>query len=60
LRALASEKENFALIDNVLYLFAPDGVGRSKLAEKLPRFLPQRYTARNLNSIKAIFEMMRG
>jgi uncharacterized protein (DUF1697 family) len=60
LRALASEKEDFALIGNVLYLFAPDGIGRSKLAEKLPRFLPHRYTARNLNSITAIFEMMRG
>jgi uncharacterized protein (DUF1697 family) len=57
-RALASETEDFALIDNVLYLFAPDGVGRSKLAEKLPGFVPQRYTARNFNSINAIFEMM--
>jgi uncharacterized protein (DUF1697 family) len=57
LRALASETEDFALIGNVLYLFAPDGIGRSKLAEKLPRFLPHRYTARNFNSIKAIVEM---
>jgi uncharacterized protein (DUF1697 family) len=60
LRSLAIETEDFALTGNVLYLFAPDGVGRSKLAENLPRFLPHRYTARNFNSINAIFEMMGG
>jgi uncharacterized protein (DUF1697 family) len=58
LRSLAIGTEDFALTGNVLYLFAPEGVGRSKLAENLPRFLPHRYTARNLNSVEAIFELM--
>lgn len=54
---LAIESEEFALKDGLFYLFAPEGVGRSKLAEKLPKYLPKRHTARNLNSVKAILDL---
>lgn len=57
---LAKENEEFALKGDVFYLFAPDGVGQSKLAEKLPKYLPKRYTARNLNSVQAILELAAG
>jgi uncharacterized protein (DUF1697 family) len=55
MRALATPTEDFAMVGDVFYLFAPDGIGRSKLAEKLP--LPKRNTARNLNSIQAILAL---
>lgn len=57
LRDLAVDGEDFALIGDVLYLYARDGVGRSKLAEKLPRYLPLRHSARNLNSVQAILAL---
>lgn len=59
LRALATETEDFALIGNVFYLFAPDGIGRSKLVEKMGPYFPKRITARNLNSVQAISDLMR-
>lgn len=58
LRALATETEDFALIGDVFYLFAPDGIGRSKLAEKMGPYFPRRMTARNLNSARAILDLM--
>jgi uncharacterized protein (DUF1697 family) len=58
LRALASDREEFVLLGDVLYLYAPDGIGRSKLAEKLPKYLPKRFTARNGNSVNAMYAMM--
>ncbi len=60
LRALAIESEDFALIGNVFYLFAPEGIGRSKLAEKMGPLFPKRMTARNLNSVNAIMALMAG
>lgn len=59
LRALATETEDFALIGDVFYLFAPDGIGRSKLAEKMGPYFPRRMTARNLNSARAILDLMK-
>lgn len=57
IRSLAIEGEDVALTPGILYLFARDGIGRSKLAEKLPRHLPARHTARNLNSVQAILAL---
>lgn len=54
---LAIDSEAFTLKDGIFYLYAPEGIGRSKLAEKLPRYLPKRHTARNLNSVKAILDL---
>ncbi|MBD0747913.1 DUF1697 domain-containing protein [Streptomyces sp. CBMA152] len=54
--------EEFRLGDQVLYLYAPDGLGRSKLAEALSK--PSRLkgidaTSRNWNTLKALVEMTR-
>ena len=57
LHALAVESEDFALIGDIFYLFAPDGIGRSRLVEKMSPYFPKRMTARNLNSVKAILEL---
>lgn len=57
LKDLATKTEQFALKGDLLYLYAPDGVGNSKLAEKLPKYLPKRYTARNLNSVRAVLDL---
>lgn len=54
LRELAVASEDFALIGRVFYLFAPEGIGRSRLAEKMEPYFPRRMTARNLNSVAAI------
>lgn len=59
IRALAVDGEDAALRRGVVYLYAPNGIGRSKLAEKLPRFLPVRHSARNLNSVQAILALAR-
>jgi uncharacterized protein (DUF1697 family) len=57
LRTLAVPSEDFALLGDVFYLFAPDGIGRSKLVEKMGPYFPKRMTARNLNSVRAILEL---
>lgn len=52
--------DTFRLGDRVLYLYAPDGIGRSKLAEALakPALLKGiDATARNWNTVKALVEM---
>lgn len=61
LRTLLVEGEDFTVMqqaaDSLCYLFARDGIGRSRLAEKLPRQLPKRHTARNLNTIEAMIAL---
>ena len=54
LRELATQGEEFAFIERVLYVHTPNGFGRSKLVERLPRFIGTDTTARNYRSIKAI------
>ncbi|MDX2679808.1 DUF1697 domain-containing protein [Streptomyces sp. NY05-11A] len=54
--------EEFRLGDRVLYLYAPDGLGRSKLAEQLsrPRLTKGLIaTARNWNTVVKLVEMTR-
>lgn len=59
IRALTVDGEGVALTPGLVYLYARDGIGRSKLAEKLPRYLPARHSARNLNSVQAILALAR-
>ena len=54
LRELATRGEEFVLTEGVLYLHTPNGFGRSKLVERLHRFIGTETTARNLRSVKAI------
>ncbi len=49
--------EAFTLTDRVFYLHAPDGIGRSKLAEKAEKCLGVAATARNFRSVTSIAEL---
>ncbi|KIF70982.1 hypothetical protein HY68_24120 [Streptomyces sp. AcH 505] len=55
--------EEFRLGDRALYLYAPNGVGRSKLAEALARpalFKGLVATSRNWNTVAKLVELTRG
>ena len=58
LEALKSESEEFLIKDKVFYLHAPDGIGRSKLAANAERHLGAVATARNLNTVNKLVEML--
>ncbi|WP_369212463.1 DUF1697 domain-containing protein [Streptomyces flavofungini] len=54
--------EEFRLGDRALYLYAPDGLGRSKLAEKLSKPAVNKgiiATSRNWNTVTQLVEMTR-
>lgn len=58
LDGLKAPSEAYQLIDKVFYLYAPDGIGRSKLAEKMGRtFKGVTMTGRNLNTINKLLGM---
>jgi uncharacterized protein (DUF1697 family) len=54
-----SNSEEFNLNKNIFYLYAPDGVGRSKLAAKIEQALGVPVTARNWNTISKLIAMVR-
>lgn len=58
LEALRAPSERFELIGQVFYLFAPDGVGRSKLAAKREKVLGVPMTDRNWNTVSKIRSML--
>ena len=55
---LAAETESFEIAARAFNLHAPDGIGRSKLAEKVERLLGVPATARNLNTCRKLLEML--
>jgi len=57
LESLKSDSERFRLIDNVFYLHAPEGVGRSKLAARAEKLLGVPMTDRNWRTVCKIREM---
>ncbi|HKZ79306.1 MAG TPA: DUF1697 domain-containing protein [Pyrinomonadaceae bacterium] len=57
LESLKSDSERFRLIGRVFYLYAPDGVGRSKLAAQAERLLGVPMTDRNWRTVCAIWKM---
>ncbi len=60
LKALAEAKaptEQYKLVDRVLYLYAPDGIGRSKLAAKAEKHLGVVTTTRNYNTVEKLLSM---
>ncbi|MAM60192.1 DUF1697 domain-containing protein [Maritimibacter sp. UBA3975] len=59
LKRLAKESERFALDGLFFHLDAPEGIGRSKLAERVERALGVATTARNLNTVAKLVEMVR-
>ncbi|MFE5791878.1 DUF1697 domain-containing protein [Streptomyces sp. NPDC056503] len=59
----AHRPESFALGDRVMYLYTPDGLGRSKLAEAVLRPSLNKglvATARNWNTVRKLVEMTAG
>jgi uncharacterized protein (DUF1697 family) len=58
LEAIKAESERYRLINNVFYLHAPDGIGRSKLAAKVERVLGVSTTARNWRTVSQIMTMV--
>jgi uncharacterized protein (DUF1697 family) len=58
LEALRTGSEAFALKGKVFYLYTPDGIGRSKLAERSGRFLGvESGTARNWRTVTTLLGM---
>lgn len=57
LEALKADTERFALLDKVFYLYTPNGIGRSKLAEKFGRGWKVNMTARNWRTVSKLMEM---
>lgn len=58
LQAVAKDNERFMLDGATFYLQAPDGIGRSKLAERVEGALGVPATARNLNTATKLVEML--
>jgi len=60
LASLRAATEAFDLRGTVLYLHAPDGIGRSKLAAQVDGCLGVPATARNWNTVRKLAEMVGG
>jgi uncharacterized protein (DUF1697 family) len=56
--ALKTETEDYAIIGNLFYLHAPEGVGRSKLAAGVEKCIGLPVTARNLNTVRKLEQMV--
>lgn len=56
--ALKSPTEQFALVDHVFYLLAPDGIGRSKLAARSEKLLGCPMTDRNGRTVSKLMSML--
>lgn len=54
---IKAERENYALNENMFYLHAPDGIGRSRLAAKTEKFLGVDATARNWGTVLKLLEL---
>ncbi|KGJ96009.1 DUF1697 domain-containing protein [Colwellia psychrerythraea] len=52
-----AESEQYLVKDNVFYLHAPNGIGRSKLVANIELCLGQTATGRNLNTVNKISTM---
>jgi uncharacterized protein (DUF1697 family) len=60
LAKFASASERIELIDNVFYLDAPNGIGRSKLVASIESCLGVPATGRNLNTVNKLVDMLAG
>ncbi len=57
LAGLKARSEAFKLHQGIFYLFAPEGISRSRLAAKIEPCLAVRVTARNWNTVSKLLEM---
>ncbi|MBX2869326.1 MAG: DUF1697 domain-containing protein [Acidiferrobacterales bacterium] len=55
---LISPTEVYAVKKNVFYLYAPDGIGRSKLAANVDSCVGGSVTGRNLNTIRRLAQLL--
>ena len=58
LEELASNGEEFILKDTAFYLYAPNGIGRSKLAAAVEKCLGVATTSRNARTVSKIGELL--
>lgn len=58
LDALKAASEAFVVADDCFYLYAPDGIGRSRLAAGVKKGLGVTTTARNWRTVNAILKML--
>jgi uncharacterized protein (DUF1697 family) len=59
MHGFAAPGDGWHLRANRFHLHTPAGIGRSKLADRLHRFIPGQMTARNLRTIKALSDLAR-
>lgn len=57
LERVKAPNERYALLDRVFYLHAPDGIGRSKLAEAVGKGWGVNITARNWRTVSEVLAM---
>lgn len=57
MNSIKAENERFTLTDDALYLHAPDGIGRSRLAAKIDRHLGVSTTARNWRTVRKLLDL---
>lgn len=57
IRSVKKESEQFDLKGRVFYLYAPEGIGRSKLAANIEKYIGKPVTARNWRTVRKIMEM---
>ena len=58
LESLKTNGEEFLLLKDIFYLYAPNGIGRSKLASSIEKSLGVSLTARNWNTINKLSSMV--
>jgi uncharacterized protein (DUF1697 family) len=58
MKEIKAKTEEFKLTDKVCYLYAPDGIGRSKLAAKIETCVGVTATARNWNTVNKLTQMI--
>lgn len=58
INSVKKESELFILKSKTFYLYAPDGIARSKIAANVERYLGVSVTARNFNTIIKIQSML--
>jgi uncharacterized protein (DUF1697 family) len=56
---IKTKSEQFKLINKVFYLYAPDGIGRSKLAARVEKALGVMVTARNWRTVNEVMSIAR-
>ena len=56
--ALIDPTETLHIKKDAIYLYAPNGIGRSKLAEKIESLAGVPCTARNMNTVNRLVEML--